>query len=546
MIFFTKKSAFGPIKGSGPTIENRPSTVFPQKIFFIISLLFALLLLATSYVRAADNTIPGTPGLISGQINVCAYVGNGQTTSYSISAVAGAELYLWTVPPTAQIVSGQGTTSISVSFSPGFTGAANKQIKVRAISQGGTSADRSLYLLTQQPSTPASIAGPSNACIYIGTTNPATYSTAKDPAATSYIWAADPTKTVITHPNGSGPNDTIIRVVFKGGYRTNPITVQAVNNCGFSASRAVTVSGAAPSTPGIITGPTNGCAYMLPNGAVATYSIAPVAGAASYIWTTPANCVVNHPNGGGSNDVVITVQFPGDFTGGAIQVVASSGCEDSSPRTLSVSKLNPSTPGVITPVEKTICPAREYSYTLPSMPSNATLVNWTVPVDALSFSGQGTSSITVQYPETLVSGIVTATGVSNCASSATRQLPVTLYRCQQERGTSGRGNTEQGRGAKQNNNQQKKIGETQINEGTETLIINVAPNPSKGNFKIQVNTKDKAAISVKLLDLQGREIKKMTMPQGQPLLFGSELRPGTYILEVSQGKVKRTEKLLRL
>lgn len=504
----------------------------------VFSLLFAFFFLTSSSLIAGNKVIPGVPGQIIGQTNVCAYVGTSQVITYRINAVPGAELYLWTVPPTVQLISGQGTTSISVMFNAGFTAAANKQIKVRSISQEGNSADRILYLTSQQPSTPSAINGPSNACLYIGTPNQAVYTTARDAAATGYIWGADPTGTLITHPNGPGVNDTIIHVTFKNGYKTNPITVQAVNNCGFSAARILTVSGSAPNTPGVISGPTNACGYMLPNGAVATYSINPVAGASSYTWLTPANCIVNHPNGAGSSDVVITVQYPSDFTGGSIAVIASSGCDDSSPRTLNISKLNPSTPSAITGVQKTSCPDREYTYSLTAMPSNATSVAWTVPVDALSISGQGTSSITVSYPATRVVGLVTATGVSNCASSASRQLNVTYNRCQVERGTNSTGKGDIS-AAVTINKQQAAITE-------ESLQVKIAPNPSRGSFKLQVLAKNQEPVNIKVLDLQGREIKKITTAQGQSVVFGNELRPGTYIVEINQGNQKLTEKILKL
>ncbi|MBC7534275.1 MAG: T9SS type A sorting domain-containing protein [Ferruginibacter sp.] len=502
--------------------------------------MFGILLLMTAMnVNAGDRSIPGTPGLITGQTNVCAYVGTGQSASYSIEPVAGADVYLWTVPPTVTIVSGQGTTNIAVIFLTGFIAAANKQLKVRAISTDGNSADRLLYLVAQQPSTPRSVNGPANACLYIGTSTQVAYTTAKDPNATSYIWGTDRTTTLVSHPNGTGVNDTVIHVVFKNGYTTKPITVQSANSCGFSTARTLTVSGSAPSTPGIISGPTNACSYMLPNGSFATYSINPVAGASDYTWLTPAGTIVTHPNGSGPTDNSITVQFPSNYTSGAISVIANSGCDESAPRSLSVTRLNPATPGTITPLQKVICPNREYSYTLPSTPSNSSSVNWTVPANAIGFSGQGTTSITVLYPESRLTGVVTATSMSNCASSASRQSVVNLGRCQLERtsATSAKGN-EETPGAVQ-----KKNG---ITAAPEKFEITIAPNPSKGNFKVQVNTADKNTINFRLLDLQGREIKKFKILPGQPILFGSELKAGTYIIEVNQGKISHTQKLMKL
>jgi hypothetical protein len=59
------------------------------------------------------TTLPPTPGLITGQSeNVCA----GTTRTYSIAAVSIANSYVWTAPVNSTILSGQGTTSVTVQF----------------------------------------------------------------------------------------------------------------------------------------------------------------------------------------------------------------------------------------------------------------------------------------------------------------------------------------------------------------------------------------------------------------------------------------------
>src|SRR4051812_9488630 len=105
----------------------------PGPRLFLAILAFFLLILMNAH--AGIKSVPGMPGPISGQTNVCSFVGTGQAVTYSITAVADAAVYLWTMPPTATLVSGQGTTNISVVFASGFNAAANKQIRVRAISQ---------------------------------------------------------------------------------------------------------------------------------------------------------------------------------------------------------------------------------------------------------------------------------------------------------------------------------------------------------------------------------------------------------------------------
>src|SRR6476620_11816527 len=142
MRFFTRKSNSSELHCVNPTGKQLPPGTISRRLSLWISIIYALLLLMYSTANAARNSIPSMPGPISGQTNVCAFVGSNQPVTYSISPVDGAAVYLWTVPATVQIVSGQGTTSISVTFSSGFNGSANKQLRVRAISQEGNSADR--------------------------------------------------------------------------------------------------------------------------------------------------------------------------------------------------------------------------------------------------------------------------------------------------------------------------------------------------------------------------------------------------------------------
>jgi len=57
--------------------------------------------------------IPNTPSVINGPTTICAYQ---QNVVYSTPAVVGVNSYIWSVPSTASIVSGQGTNSIVVNF----------------------------------------------------------------------------------------------------------------------------------------------------------------------------------------------------------------------------------------------------------------------------------------------------------------------------------------------------------------------------------------------------------------------------------------------
>src|SRR5438128_518852 len=87
MNFFTKKSIYERAKRPESNDGQRGPIGFCQKRSLIISVLCALLLLMASLVKAGTNTVPAMPGLITGQKNVCAYVGTTQAINYSINVV---------------------------------------------------------------------------------------------------------------------------------------------------------------------------------------------------------------------------------------------------------------------------------------------------------------------------------------------------------------------------------------------------------------------------------------------------------------------------
>jgi hypothetical protein len=201
--------------------------------------------------------------------------------NYSISAVANASSYTWTIPSGITVLSGAGTTSIQVLVGANFT---SGTLKVRANSSCGNSSTRNLSLNTSTPSTPGSIAGNTKACsgdAFVYTVNAVNN-------ATSYLWTV-PTGTSITA--GAGTNS--ITLSFGANYTGGTLSVRALNGCGQSNARNLTLGRNTPSTPSAIAGPTNN----LCGGGNFIYSIAPVAGAASYTWTVPAGCNIVTNNG---------------------------------------------------------------------------------------------------------------------------------------------------------------------------------------------------------------------------------------------------------
>jgi hypothetical protein len=282
----------------------------------------------------------------------------------------------------------------------------------------------------------------------------------------------------------------------------------------------------------LISGPTNPCSA---NGGLATYSINPVAGATSYTWTAPAGTTLTSVNGPGANDVVVNVQFPTSFTTGTISVVANNGCGSSVPRTLNLSRLNPATPGVIDASQTATCPNRVYTYSIAGLPSNSTSVVWEVSASTGGsiLTGQGTTSITVSYPSTAINGTVSVRALNYCAQSVVRSLTIRLAACPTAPPVPFAGTS--------NNGPEAKVSGVSASE----MMVNVYPNPTTTDFKMQVITAAKEEISVRVLDIQGRLFNQFTVMPYQTVNLGAQLKAGAYLVEVRQGKQVKTTRVLK-
>lgn len=478
----------------------------------------------------------GETPVVEGPTNICQFIGNGTPVIYT-AAAGVVNSYNWNLPPNVSVLSGTGTNQLTVTFASGFATQANKQIRITTSSSCGTSAQTIYYLLAQAPGTAQPItAGSDNICSIIGTGGTIQYSIPKVTSATEYIWNAQPGNTIISHPNGTGVNDTLINVSFTNGFTTSAITVNAANGCGVSAARSILVTKANPSTPGLISGPVNVCANIAPNGTAATYSVAPVANTTSYTWVVPANAIGLTGQGTSS----ISFSYPAGFSNGSVNVSASNGCGTSTPRSLSVTKLNPATPSVMDVVQTHFCDeqdGRKYTYSLSAMPSNATSIVWTVPPVA-SFVQLSPISIEVSYPATSVTGTVTAQAINNCGSSTVRSSAVKLPACQPPAFT---------RNTVANSNAQTKVSQESVTapEKAGSLEATVFPNPTTNNFSLLLRSSSKETITVTIYDAQGRILKRLTAAANQTSILGSDLEAGMYLAVVKQGKETVTQKIIK-
>ena len=281
--------------------------------------------------------------------------------------------------------------------------------------------------------------------------------------------------------------------------------------------------------PGLISGPTNACAYMSPNGIAAGYSVVAVSGV-TYNWIIPAGATGLTGQGTSS----IFFKYPAGYTTGSVNVTATNGCGTSPSRTQAIGTLYPATPGVIDVVQLQSCPNRIYSYTLPAMPSNAQSLVWTVPAGGVIINGQGGSSIKVGYLPNAITGLVGVTAISNCRNTSPRTTVVKLPACPPSfAGKAG----------------EAPLHRQVINIATataaEVFSTQIYPNPSGSIFNLKVTTKEKETIKVNLVDVQGRLIRQFNIAPNQMIGMGAELKAGLYMVEVKQGKNTRVTRLVK-
>jgi hypothetical protein len=237
------------------------------------------------------QSIPAQPGAITGNTEVC----QGVTQTYSITPVAGATSYAWTLPSGW---SGSSTTA-SITLTPGAT---SGNISVTANNACGPGATRTFSITaTALPAQAGTITGASSVCQ--GTSQ--TYSISSVPGATSYTW---------TLPSGWSGNSVTTSITATAGATSGNISVIANNACGSSTARSLNITvQTIPSAPGAITGNTTAC-----QGISQTYSISAVPGATSYTWTLPS--------GWSGSSGSTSIDALAGSAGGIITVAANSSC----------------------------------------------------------------------------------------------------------------------------------------------------------------------------------------------------------------------------
>ena len=216
-------------------------------------------------------------------------VGSTNNIYYTESGMTG---YVWAVSAGGTIVSGQGTSTLNVTWNQLGT----QTVSINYISVSGCQASApTVYtvFVNSPPNAAGAITGTATVC---AGTNGVAYSTTPVVGSESYSWTVPSGATI-----ASGAGTTNITVNFGASAVTGNVTVAGANQCGngTASTFAVTVN-PVPAAAGTITGPATVCA-----GATGVaYSVATITSATSYVWTVPAGAVIT--SGAATKNIVVT------------------------------------------------------------------------------------------------------------------------------------------------------------------------------------------------------------------------------------------------
>jgi large repetitive protein len=222
----------------------------------------------TSVTTTTTGAIPVSPAPITGNNGgVCNSINN----VYSIAPVPNTAFYVWTVPVGATIVSGQGTTSITVNYGNTFSSGDIIVAASNACGQSPTNTARKLSI-TAIGATPGAITGQASGLC--GQLNKV-YSISPVAGTNTYLWTVPAGASIV-----GGQGTTSLTVNFTTNFGTGNICVKTINVCGNSANNCLALQGI-PSAPTTINGPLSVCAKQ----SNVVYSVGPIIGANTYTWT---------------------------------------------------------------------------------------------------------------------------------------------------------------------------------------------------------------------------------------------------------------------
>jgi hypothetical protein len=335
---------------------------------------------------------PPMPSTINGPTTVC----NANIQMYWVPSTPRADYFIWGLPSGASIIGDPTNDTIYVQFSNFTSG----NLTVMSANNCGSSSMRSISLSATTLPAPTAIFGQTNVCNAIGG-SPVNYTTPVVSGITNYIWTAPAGASIV-----SGQGTTSVNIQYPVGFTGGVLSLAHSNGCAISPQRTLNIISSQSTTVGNISGPTAVCSFT--SGQSATYSIPTVSGASSYNWSAPLGAVITN---NGTNTVQIA--YPSGFNMGTVSVTVVFNCGPNAVRTINVSAL-PQFADIVG--QQCITPGQSNSYTI-NGGVGATTFNWSVSGSASIVSGQGSSTITVNFGANFNSGSLILSPSSSCGAA---------------------------------------------------------------------------------------------------------------------------------
>jgi PKD-like domain/SprB repeat/CHU_C Type IX secretion signal domain len=350
--------------------------------------------------------VPAAPANINGPGTAC----RNTQQDFSIADVPDAVSYVWTAPPGASILSGQGSTDVTVNFSSAAQ-SGNLCVRSVAASSCGQSTNTCLpIVIVPNPVSPVFIAPPSTTpCV--GTTQVYTVNT--QASVDSYFWDTNGAGDIV---DGQGTSSVTVLWTTDGATTLSVTANSSICFNDATANRNITVRPLADA-PASISSSQAACV-----GNTVIYTASPVSGASAYAWDTGSinsfGVVI-----GPTNTTQLQVQW---LFEGTVPVTcrAINTCGVGNPLTeLIPVGIPPPMPGIISGATSS-CAGAQVIYSITGVYS-ASSYQWSVPTNAQIISGQGTQQITVQL-NGAGNASVCVQAVNACGSSAQRCINVTV------------------------------------------------------------------------------------------------------------------------
>ncbi|MFI5129037.1 MAG: HYR domain-containing protein [Chitinophagales bacterium] len=93
----------------------------------------------------------------------------------------------------------------------------------------------------------------------------------------------------------------------------------------------------------------------------------------------------------------------------------------------------------------------------------------------------------------------------------------------------------------------QKLKEMEAEVEKDAFTVEVSPNPSTSLFTVRIQSRDNTPVTIRISDVSGKFIMmRQGVASNSAIQLGNELKNGIYFAEVTQGKVKKVVKLIKL